>query len=173
MVDVNQLGGNRGVSMNLNTSTTTVRRAANNSFSSHIRRGISGAGQAVSAGLSVAAPVIPGSAVISAAVNGAAQGLGRSVGVQGGAQFSASNPASFGASGPDYINGQASGGGLPNGQQDMVDRMSKVQEMGAAFNLQYLELQQTMQDENRRFTTLSNVMKTKHDTAKSSIQNVR
>jgi hypothetical protein len=46
-------------------------------------------------------------------------------------------------------------------------------EMGQSFNLQYLGLQQQMQDENRRFTLISNIMKNKHDTAKNSISNVR
>jgi hypothetical protein len=36
-----------------------------------------------------------------------------------------------------------------------------------------LGLQQAMQNENRQFTTVSNVMKTKHDTAKNAISNVR
>ena len=45
--------------------------------------------------------------------------------------------------------------------------------MSQQFNLQYLQLQQNMQNENRKFSALSNVMKTKHDTAKSMIQNVR
>jgi hypothetical protein len=30
-----------------------------------------------------------------------------------------------------------------------------------------------MQDENRRYTLVSNIMKTKHDTAKAAINNVR
>lgn len=46
-------------------------------------------------------------------------------------------------------------------------------EMQMSFNMQYLGLQQKMQDESRRFTLLSNVMKTKHDTVKNSINNVR
>ena len=41
------------------------------------------------------------------------------------------------------------------------------------FNLQYLNLQQNMQHENRQFTMISNIMKTKHDTAKNAISNVR
>ena len=49
----------------------------------------------------------------------------------------------------------------------------EMQEMNQQFNLQYLNLQQDMQQENRKFTAISNVMKTKHDTAKSMIQNVR
>ena len=42
-----------------------------------------------------------------------------------------------------------------------------------SFNLQYLNLQEKMQNENRQFSTVSNVLKTKHDTAKNAINNVR
>ena len=45
--------------------------------------------------------------------------------------------------------------------------------MNQSFNMQYLGLQQQMQDESRQFTLLSNIMKTKHDTAKNSISNLR
>ncbi len=37
----------------------------------------------------------------------------------------------------------------------------------------FLELQQQMQSENQRFTTLSNVLKARHETAKNSINNIR
>ena len=39
--------------------------------------------------------------------------------------------------------------------------------------MQYLQLQQRMQDENLRFTTLSNVLKARHETAKTAIGNIR
>jgi len=42
---------------------------------------------------------------------------------------------------------------------------SNMMELSQRFNLQFLMLQQEMQMENRQFTTLSNVMKTKHSTA--------
>jgi hypothetical protein len=42
-----------------------------------------------------------------------------------------------------------------------------------SFNMQYLALQSRMREESRKFTTVSNVMKTKHDTAKNSISNMR
>jgi hypothetical protein len=41
------------------------------------------------------------------------------------------------------------------------------------FNRQYLELQERMQRENREVSAISNIMKTKHETAKNSINNVR
>jgi len=49
----------------------------------------------------------------------------------------------------------------------------EMQEMQQSFNLQFLALQEAMQKENRQFTMVSNVMKTKHDTAKNAINNVR
>ena len=41
------------------------------------------------------------------------------------------------------------------------------------YNNEFLKLQQTMQYENRQFTMISNIMKVKHDTADSAINNIR
>lgn len=49
----------------------------------------------------------------------------------------------------------------------------QLDEVNRSFNMQYLGLQQEMQAENRKFTLLSNIMKTRHDTAKNAISNVR
>src|SRR5262249_36813073 len=58
-------------------------------------------------------------------------------------------------------------------QPNLLDAIKQMQEMQMSFNLQYLQLQSQMQQENRVFTTVSNIMKTKHDTAKNSISNIR
>jgi hypothetical protein len=39
--------------------------------------------------------------------------------------------------------------------------------------LQLLALQEDVQQENRRFSTVSNVLRARHDTAKAAISNVR
>jgi hypothetical protein len=57
--------------------------------------------------------------------------------------------------------------------QDPVSAQKQMREINQSFNMQYLGLQQQMQDESRRFSLLSNIMKTKHDTAKNSINNLR
>jgi len=57
--------------------------------------------------------------------------------------------------------------------QPLLQAIKEMQEMDQSFNLQYLDLQKNMQDENRRFTLVSNIMKTKHDTAKNAINNIR
>jgi len=48
-----------------------------------------------------------------------------------------------------------------------------MQEMNRNFSLQYLVLQQNIQQENPELTALSNVMKARHDAAKNALNNVR
>ena len=70
--------------------------------------------------------------------------------------------------------------GLQAGGEAGVDSASQLlsvtkamQETQMSFNLQYLQLQSQMQHENRSYTAISNIMKTKHDTVKNSIGNIR
>ena len=58
-------------------------------------------------------------------------------------------------------------------QQALLDATKQMQETQMSFNLQYLQLQSQMQHENRSYTAISNIMKTKHDTVKNSISNIR
>jgi hypothetical protein len=55
----------------------------------------------------------------------------------------------------------------------LVNATRQMQETEMSFNLQYLQLQSQMQNENRSYTAVSNIMKTKHDTVKNSISNIR
>ena len=54
----------------------------------------------------------------------------------------------------------------------LVEAAKQLQETQLSFNLQYLELQAQMQNENRSYTAVSNIMKTKHDTVKNTISNI-
>jgi len=58
-------------------------------------------------------------------------------------------------------------------QAELMQATKNLQETQMSFNLQYLQLQNSMQNENRQFTIVSNIMKTKHDTVKNSISNIR
>ncbi len=51
--------------------------------------------------------------------------------------------------------------------------IARIQNLHLAFNTQYLQLQMHMQRENRTYTSVSNVLKTRHDTVKNSISNIR
>jgi hypothetical protein len=55
----------------------------------------------------------------------------------------------------------------------LVNETRQMEETQMSFNLQYLQLQSQMQSENRSYTAVSNIMKTKHDTVKNSISNIR
>ncbi|HWQ02125.1 MAG TPA: hypothetical protein VN449_08435 [Gaiellaceae bacterium] len=62
---------------------------------------------------------------------------------------------------------------LASSQAQLLEATKQMQETQMSFNLQYLQLQSQMQHENRSFTAVSNIMKTKHDTVKNSISNIR
>jgi septal ring factor EnvC (AmiA/AmiB activator) len=57
-------------------------------------------------------------------------------------------------------------------QSQLMQATQQMQETQMSFNLQYLQLQNSMQNENRQFTMVSNIMKTKHDTTKNTISNM-
>jgi hypothetical protein len=59
------------------------------------------------------------------------------------------------------------------GDQSDLATVQSMQRESQAFNLQLLELQEDVQQENRRFTTVSNVLRAKHDTAKAAVSNIR
>lgn len=60
------------------------------------------------------------------------------------------------------------GGGNPQ-----LDGMWEMQREQQAFNLEYLALQQSIQSENRQFSTMTNLLKAQHDTAKAAVSNIR
>lgn len=71
---------------------------------------------------------------------------------------------------PGNAIGSAAGG---SAQAQLLTATEQMGETQMSFNLQYLQLQSQMQHENRSYTAISNIMKTKHDTVKNSISNVR
>lgn len=103
-----------------------------------------GGAEALLSGVESATRVLPGGPVVSAAVGALGDALGSSSGATG-----------------------AAGGGAGAGGMDDVLSRSALQQM------ELLELQARMQDENARFTTLSNVLKAEHETAKTAIGNIR
>ena len=55
---------------------------------------------------------------------------------------------------------------------DPTTAFAGVLQQEQAANMQYLMLQNQMQQENQQYSTLSNVLKVRHDTAKNSISNI-
>jgi hypothetical protein len=177
---------NRGLSVGIQQSVQ--RQTPQTDFASMVKKGATIALDTTLGAVNVAAPFIPGGTAVSAAVtgmrnvasglttaNGATTAQGANAGSLGGGTVVGSGSGVGGNVGSgggafDAVNAQAAGG---DKQAQMFVATKELQEMNQSFNMQYLQLQEDMQNENRKFTMLSNVMKTKHDTAKNAINNVR
>jgi hypothetical protein len=114
-------------------------------FASQLKRGTQVALRAVGA----AAELVPGGVFVSAVAEAAAQGL---------------EVAGAGGSGP------AAGG---DERWALLEAQERLQREGMANSLRLLGLQRRMQQETEQVSTLSNVMKTRHEMAKAAIQNLR
>ncbi len=60
-----------------------------------------------------------------------------------------------------------------NSTQNLMTATQQMQETQMSFNLQYLMLQESMQNDSRQFTALSNVMKSRLDTMKGVLGNLK
>jgi hypothetical protein len=143
----------------LSVQVTTPRQTPeppSRRFADALRQGAS----VVLSGISGAAGALPGMPVLTAALRGASNAA------PGAASPNAVDSAEAPSAGG--VDGAPSNAAGP-GQSDMERVMHESQ----AFNLYYLEIQEEMSRENRRFSALSNVMKARHETAKSAIGNIR
>jgi len=150
---------------------TTERKTERGRFENALRGAAQGVAGTLTQSLSLAAPFIPGGPVLAGAIRGAASpqpsALGATTGGAGGARGSVSAQG-VGSAGTSAVTAAASAGS----EGDMLEATRALQAEAQSFNLQYLQLQESMQRESREFTAVSNVMKVRHETAKTAIQNV-
>jgi len=150
---------------------TTERKTERGRFENALRGAAQGVAGTLTQSLSLAAPFIPGGPVLAGAIRGAASpqpsALGATTGGAGGARGSVSAQG-VGSVGTSAVTAAASAGS----EGDMLEATRALQAEAQSFNLQYLQLQESMQRESREFTAVSNVMKVRHETAKTAIQNV-
>ena len=139
--------------------------------------------QSLVRGAETAMKVLPGGPLMAVAVRGAAGGpasLGIPLGGVGavptrgapegpgggGFRTNGVGNAALSATGAP---GAATGTGAPGGDGGIESSLQQSQEM----NLYYLQIQETVNAQNRTFSTLSNVLKAEHDTVKTAIGNIR
>jgi len=99
-------------------------------------------------GVESAAGVMPGGSLVSAAVRGARAGASGGAGASVGGESAQAPDAGSGSTVEDALRSPANE------------------------TMRYLELQQQISAENRRYTALSNVMKARHDAAQTAINNI-
>lgn len=124
-------------------------------------------------------PTKPFCAVLATGVNVLMSGAEAATSVVGGPIFAAAvrearTDAVNGIAGPSsgVVGETTTVGGAGAGSSDMSN-VAALQRESQAFNLQLLALQEEIQQENRRFSTVTNVLRARHDTAKAAISNIR
>jgi hypothetical protein len=128
---------------------------------------VSRGASAILRGAEAAISALPGAPIVAAAVRPSGSAAGASLGSGGAAGLgpprvpvtsgTAENPTVGGATG-SAGEGSSVEGALAQSQE---------------FNLYYLQLQEQLSAENRAFSAMSNVLKTRHDTVKNAIGNIR
>lgn len=69
--------------------------------------------------------------------------------------------------------GVTSGVGVGASESGSIDQIRQMNAESQGFQMEYLQIQQQVQDDNRRFSLLTNVMRSHHETTKAAIQNIR
>ena len=142
---------------------TTERKAEPGRFGEALRSAASAAASGVATSVALAAPFVPGGPVLAGAVRAAAAP----------ALASAARSAAAGTTGGTAMAGTTgTTGAAGDAGGDVLEATRTLQQQAQTFNLQYLQLQEAMQRESREFTSLTNVMKVKHDSAKAAINNI-
>jgi hypothetical protein len=130
-----------------------------------------GAG-AILRGAEAAVSSLPGAPIVAAAVRPSSGVAGNSLGVGAGAAGLGAPrvPARLGTAENPAAGGVAGAAPIGPGEGSSVEgALAQSQE----FNLYYLQLQEQLSAENRAFSAVSNVLKTRHDTVKNAIGNIR
>lgn len=143
---------------------TTARQTPRNDFGEVLAQTLP---QVAATGLQFVQFAVSGMPVASAAVAGMQMAVG-AMAKSSGPVASQSTTAAGGA-GATGGTGAAGGGDA----REMMQMQQAMQTESFQMNAMYLQMQRDMQRESREYTALSNLMKVRHDTAKSAINNVR
>jgi hypothetical protein len=119
----------------IHVAPTSERRSVPGRFETTLRGAAAGFAHGIADGVQLAAPFVPGGTVLSAAVRVGAGAL---------ASAAAQNGAGTGAA-------AAAGAGS---EGELLTATRALQQQAQTFNLQYLQLQEGMQRENREFTAV-------------------
>ena len=152
----------------INTSSSFASPATSNMKFAHKLRQVIGHGLHRASKIAEhAAGSLPGAAVLSAAVSGAAGQL-MPIGTDNGQKSLTGNLLSNNA-------GAAGGSGMNigNDRNKFLSSISDMQNNMVSQNVYLLSVQRKFQQMNEQYSTISNVLKTKHDTEKNAIANIR
>lgn len=132
---------------------------------------LASAGRSIVAGAESALGMLPGAPMVAVATRSGAIPLAQPMSAGGNASasnLSAEGPGARSIAAP-AVGGLGVGGAGATGNGGVEQSLQQAQEM----NLYYLQIQEQVNQQNRVFSTLSNVMKAEHETVKTAIGNIR
>ncbi len=165
----------------ISTNFTVSKQSQGVDFGQRMQAGLANAGGALASGVGLLGNAVPGAGIVSAAISSVSNHIG---GPSSGAYAST---GMVNVSGGTGINTTVGGGGgsvvsgggaaAPNfgagvSSNDVGMGNQAISGMSGEMS-NMLKLQYQMQRENMTYTSISNVMKGKHDTVKNTIQNAR
>jgi len=145
----------------LTTTESTERQTPRTDFGAKLGKVVDTVADAAAFTGALVAPVLPPAGLVSAAITSGK-------GVVGAAKQLA-NQDDAGAL--VHTSGDPLAG-MDQGSQDLLDATRQLQAMNHAMNLEFLNLQQSANQEQRTFTTLSNLLASRHQAARAAIQNI-
>jgi hypothetical protein len=175
----------------MSTNLSVQQQSSQANFGQRVQAGVNAVGGAVSSGVGLATGMLPGGGIVSAAVSSmSVLSQGASTG-NASTPYSTALPGGTGGSGGGGVGvpsvnttvGSPGGVGIPGTGNSSLNIGGNGGAAGAEFGGELsgmfneqknlLKMQATLQHESQRFTAISNVMKTRHDTIKNSIGNIR
>lgn len=175
---INSLNSMNSMPSRLSMTPTSDKKTQGLTFGETVARGVQTGASALTQGASLLGGALGGN--FAGVVSAAASGLGGMTAKPGGMTSSSYaagvNSVNFvGGAGSTGVTGGTSGGVSLTGGASTGNVASNNQSIseGAAQMQQMIDVQIQMQRENQMFTSISNVLKTRHETAKNSISNVR
>lgn len=169
----------------ISTNLTVGKQTNATSFGERVNAGLQTAGNVVASGAALIGGAVPGMGIVSSAVSSLTHMSGSAGGASTAAYAASSGavntvgggginttvgasggPVSTGGMGGPNLNAGMANPGVAAGGTDAISQMSQE-------NMKMMNVQIAMQRENQMFSSVSNVLKTKHDTVKNSIGNIR
>lgn len=156
----------------ISITATVARQTQKNEFGSVLKSALDQAGKAGGLISGAVMSGMPGGAILSAAansvsglLNGAPNNVASTSRAATGVQSVGGAGGVSGGSSVDRL-ANAGTGELPSGLNGMIDQMRTEADRS-------MMMQMNMQSESREYNALSNVLKTRHDSAKAAINNIR
>lgn len=191
-----KVDGLMGPTPRMSTNLSVQRQTPDMSFGARVQAGVNNAAGAVASGVGLAAGMVPGGGIVSAAVSSMTTLTSQGVPGSSTTPYTGSLPSAGGSVGGGAVGtvgvpsvnttvGGTGGTSIPGagGSTSPNYLGGSTGSSGSEFNSdianmftqqkELLKLQNAMQNESQKFQAISNVLKVRHENAKNAVGNIR